>query len=136
MPLKSEQAELISRAGAGDLDAFHRIYEEYGRRILNFVYRMVDSREDAEDLTQGVFLRAFHELGRLQKPDSFESWLYRIARNEVYQAFRKKRSEPEFQDTLLPGQDMGWLEFDPADRRPTPHETLLCTELGSKIRGS
>ncbi len=134
MPLRSDQAELIRRAGAGDFEAFHWIYEQYGRRILNFIYRMVDSREDAEDLTQTVFFRAFQELRRLQDPDRFESWLYRIARNEVYQAFRKRRSEPPFQDAVAGGREKERLEIDSADTRPTPQERLLLEELGERIR--
>jgi RNA polymerase sigma-70 factor (ECF subfamily) len=129
--LKSEQAEIIRRARAGDLEAFRLIHTEYGRRILNFIYRMVDSREDAEDLSQNVFLRAFHELRSLQDPEKFESWLYRIARNEVYQTFRKKRVEPGRHDPAA-----GEAETEPeiGDGRPTPQDSVLNEELGERIR--
>ncbi len=128
--MKSEQADIIQRARAGEVEAFRQIHEEYGRRILNFVYRMVDSREDAEDLTQNVFLRAFHELPRLQDAERFESWLYRIARNEVYQAFRKKRVGSGRYEAGGDEQP----EFDLADRRPTPQDNILHEELGFRIR--
>jgi RNA polymerase sigma-70 factor (ECF subfamily) len=129
--LKSEQAEIIRRAQSGDIEAFRQIHEAYGRRILNFVYRMVDSREDAEDLSQNVFLRAFHELKSLQDAGRFESWLYRIARNEVYQTFRKKRTEPPRQDAAGSNDQP---EFEVADHRPTPQDTILHDELGEKIK--
>ncbi len=131
--MKSEQAELIQRAKAGEVEAFRQVHEEYGRRILNFIYRMVDSREDAEDLAQNVFLRAFHELPRLQDAERFESWLYRIARNEVYQTFRKKRSEPARQEAAV-GDSREQAEFEPADRRPNPQDRVLHEELGARIR--
>jgi len=131
--LKSEQAEIIRRARAGDVGAFRQIHEEYGRRILNFIYRMVDNREDAEDLTQNVFLIAFHELRRLQDAGRFESWLYRIARNEVYQTFRRKRSEPPLQDASVEGHEGEQARVEPADDRPNPQERILHGELGSVI---
>jgi RNA polymerase sigma-70 factor (ECF subfamily) len=132
--LKSLQAETVQKAQAGDLDAFRRIHDEYAGRILNFLYRMVDSREDAEDLVQSVFLRVFHELNDLKDPGRFESWVYRIARNEAYQAFRKKRGEPRAKNPKLGERDGDPPEIAVADRRPTPQDQLLQEELGSRIR--
>jgi RNA polymerase sigma-70 factor (ECF subfamily) len=132
IPLKTEQAEIIRKARAGDLEAFRTIHEEYGKRILNFIYRMVDSREDAEDLTQDVFLIVFHELGRLKDEGRFESWLYRIARNEVYQAYRKKRGHPAGENPS-PG-DWDEPRQDRPDGRPTPQDLILREELGTNIR--
>jgi len=129
--LKSETAAIIRKARSGDLEAFRRIHEEYGRRILNFIYRMVDSLEDAEDLTQDVFLIVFHELRRLNDEERFESWLYRIARNEVYQSFRRKRSEPQIRNDPDPSTE--WLPREPADSRFNPQERVLQEELGATI---
>jgi RNA polymerase sigma-70 factor (ECF subfamily) len=133
--LKSEKAETIQRARKGDLEAFRLIHEEYGRRILNFIYRMLDSKEDAEDLTQNVFLQAFNELGSLQNVDRFESWLYRIARNEVYQLFRRRRGEATPYEPALSVQE-GELpnSNDVRDERPTPQDNVLNMELGVAIR--
>jgi RNA polymerase sigma-70 factor (ECF subfamily) len=114
------------------MDSCRWIHERFAGRILNFVYKMVDSREDAEDLTQDIFLRAFRELKNLLDEQAFESWLYRIARNEVYQSFRKKRSERELRD--LPADSDEDASFDPADIRPTPQDSFLRAELGTRIR--
>jgi RNA polymerase sigma-70 factor, ECF subfamily len=130
--LKIEQAEIIRRARAGDLEACRLVHEQFAGRILNFIYKMVDSREDAEDLTQDVFLRAFRELKSLKDELSFESWLYRIARNEVYQSFRKRRSELALRE--VPGESDDEVAFDPADDRPTPQDWILRAELGTTIR--
>jgi RNA polymerase sigma-70 factor (ECF subfamily) len=132
--LKSEQAEIILRAKAGDLEAFRQLHVLYGRRILNFIYRMVESREDAEDLSQNVFFIAFHELGELQQVSKFESWLYRIARNEVYQSFRRKRGEPQTPDSVWTSRDEHQRSPEPADLRPTPHDNILNQELGHTIK--
>ncbi len=132
--MKREQAEIIQRAKAGDLEACRQIHDLYGRRILNFIYRMVESREDAEDLTQNVFLISFHELGGLQDPAKFESWLYRIARNEVYQSYRRRRGEPPAPDVGSGGRDNHETSLDAVDQRPTPHDRVLSQELGGTIR--
>lgn len=131
--MNSEQADIIRRARDGDRDALRQLHEEYGKRILNFIYRMVGSREDAEDLTQNVFLQAFGQLGRLQDESRFESWLYRIARNEVYQAFRKKRGEPAIHEPNAAGEGEGRPEFEFTDNRPTPQDRILNEELGRTI---
>ena len=133
--MKNEQAEIIRRARDGNLAACREIHDVFARRILNFIYKMVDSREDAEDLTQNVFLRAFQDLKSLQEPDKFESWLYRIARNEVYQSFRKMRGEMAHRD-FDHWDDAERQEFDPADARPTPQDAVLHTELGTMIRST
>jgi RNA polymerase sigma-70 factor, ECF subfamily len=132
--LKSEWAGHIQRAARGDLEAFRSIHQEYGKRILNFIYRMVASREDAEDLTQNVFLIAFHELGKLQDPERFESWLFRIARNEVYQEFRRKRSDPKVFESTSFGDSDDEPEIEIRDKRSTPQQKLLQSELGTQIQ--
>ena len=131
--LKSEEADIIRRARAGDVEAFRLIHEEYGRRILNFIYRMVDSREDAEDLTQDVFLIAFHELRRLKDAGRFESWLYRIARNEVYQRFRKRQSSPSVFEPVSRERHGDQPRTDLPDRYLTPQQSVLNEELGATI---
>jgi RNA polymerase sigma-70 factor (ECF subfamily) len=131
--LNSEQAETIRRARGGDLEALRQLHQEYGKRILNFIFRMVGNREDAEDLTQNVFLLAFNKLRGLQDESRFESWLYRIARNEVYQAFRKRRSEPAIQEAPEAREEVETPTFEFSDRRPTPQEKILNEELGRTI---
>jgi len=94
---------------------------------------MVDSREEAEDLTQNVFLIVFHELRRLQDEKRFESWLYRIARNEVYQTFRRKRGKPRMIESDRNPRHDERPRRDFADERANPQEQILIDELGTTI---
>jgi RNA polymerase sigma-70 factor (ECF subfamily) len=71
----------VRQAQTGDLQAFERLFEQYHRGIYNAVYQMVRSDADAADLTQDVFVRAWKALPRLEAPEAFVSWLYRIATN-------------------------------------------------------
>ena len=90
-PSPEELAEIVREAQQGSLDSFHRLYQFYSRAIHNFVWRLVGESADAEDLTQETFLKAHSELKKLRDPAQFKYWLYRIARNEVYQKLRKSQ---------------------------------------------
>jgi len=92
--------DLVSKAKQGDVNAFHQLYNQFGRDIYNFVYRLTGSKEEAEDLTQETFVKAYMELKHLREDSRFKSWLFSIARNEVYQrarrhAFKTKSLEEE-----------------------------------------
>lgn len=81
MAADNPQAELVRRAQAGDLEAFQGLFEQYQRGIYNVIYQMVRSDADAADLTQDVFVRVWKSLPRLEAPEAFPSWVYRIATN-------------------------------------------------------
>jgi RNA polymerase sigma-70 factor (ECF subfamily) len=78
---ENPQIQWVRQAQAGDLQAFERLFEQYQRGIYNLVYQMVRSESDAADLTQDVFIRAWKSLPRLEAPEAFTSWIYRIAAN-------------------------------------------------------
>jgi RNA polymerase sigma-70 factor (ECF subfamily) len=71
----------VRRAQAGDLEAFERLFHQYQRGVYNAIYQMVRSDSDAADITQDVFVRVWKALPRLETPEAFPSWLYRIATN-------------------------------------------------------
>lgn len=85
-----EIRKLVAEARNGNRDAFKTIYETFGPRIYNFLYKLLGSKNEAEDVAQQTFLTVLKRLGSLRDPDLLESWIYRIARNEVYQKFRRK----------------------------------------------
>ena len=88
---QKELEEIVREAQQGSLESFHRLYRSYSRAIYNFIWRLVGESADAEDLTQETFLKAHSELKKLRDPAQFKYWLYRIARNEVYQKLRKSQ---------------------------------------------
>ncbi len=87
----SRLCQLVEEGKRGETAALQAIYDEFSARIFNFLYRVLGSRDDAEDVAQQTFLLAFRQLGTLRDPAQLESWIYRIARNEVYQRFRRKK---------------------------------------------
>ena len=81
---------LVSRTKHGDVAAFEQLYEAFATKILNYLYRMTGSREEAEDLGQETFVLAFRNLKALKDNRKLQSWIYLIAQNNVYQRYRRQ----------------------------------------------
>ncbi len=92
-----EDADLIrqagGRSGPAAVEAFNLLVSRWEKRVYNYLLRIAGNREDALDLTQDVFLKAYQNLRKLDDPGRFAPWLYRIAHNEAYSLFRKRRPE-------------------------------------------
>ena len=87
------EAVWIERAKQGDLDAFEKLYRLYVRQVHGVCRRLLASKQDAEDMTQGVFLRAWRRLDSFRGKSQFGTWLRRIAVNLVID--ERKTSRPE-----------------------------------------
>jgi len=90
-----EDADLIRQAARGAVEAFNLLVSRWEKRVYNYLLRITGNREDALDLTQDVFLKAYQNLRKLDDPSRFTPWLYRIAHNEAYSLFRKRRPEAD-----------------------------------------
>ncbi len=82
---------LVAKAKLGQEEAFGSIYNLYFEKIYRFIYYRVSHKEIAEDLAEEVFLKAFSKLSSIQNNESFEGWLYQIARNKVIDYYRDKK---------------------------------------------
>jgi RNA polymerase sigma-70 factor, ECF subfamily len=83
--------EWVKMAQAGDRTAFHRLVDRYQAEIFRMIYYRSRSEMDAQDLTQDVFLKAFKHIRRLENPQLFRSWLFRIGINRVRDHHRRNR---------------------------------------------
>ena len=90
-----EDADLIQKARQGDVEAFNLLISRWEKRVFNYLLRILRNREDALDLSQDVFLKAHQNLRKLEDTTRFAAWLFRIAHNEAYSLFRKRRPETE-----------------------------------------
>jgi len=86
-----EDAELINRCRDGDTAAFERLVTKYRRRAYAIVYAMVQNEQDARDLAQEGFVRAWGAIHQFKGRSSFYTWLYRIMRNVAVDSLRKRR---------------------------------------------
>ena len=87
----TDKTALIQRAQQGDQDAFATIISRYRKKIYGTVYRLVGRADEIEDVGQDVFLRLHMSLGQLREPGYFDTWLYRLTVNTVYDHLRRKR---------------------------------------------
>jgi RNA polymerase sigma factor (sigma-70 family) len=87
---------VVKQVQAGDVAAFDRLILKYRERLFGVVYNLTSNREDAADLTQDAFIKAFQSINRFQGQASFFTWLYRIAVNTTLTHLRKHRNRSFF----------------------------------------
>ena len=97
-----EDTDLIRRAARGSVEAYNLLVSRWEKRVYNYLLRITGNREDALDLTQDVFLKAYQNLGKLDNPERFAPWLYRIALNVARDAGRRQRREPTVTELAEP----------------------------------
>ena len=88
-----EDADLILRVQKGDIEAFNHLVSRWEKRVYNYLLRLTSSPEDSLDLSQDVFLKAYQNIRKLDDTARFGPWLFRIAHNEAYSLFRKRKPE-------------------------------------------
>jgi RNA polymerase sigma-70 factor (ECF subfamily) len=93
-----EDRDLILQARRGDVDGYNILVSRWEKRVYNYLLRLLRDREDALDLCQETFLKAFRALDRLDDIDRFPQWLFRIAHNETVSLYRRNRFVAEGED--------------------------------------
>src|SRR6476469_3193709 len=88
----TETAAVLARARQGDSDAFRALVEKHGRSVFRLAFRMTGNEQDAEDVVQESFLRAYRQLGRFESRANFGTWLYRIVANCSVDLMRSKQA--------------------------------------------
>lgn len=125
--------ELVAQARRGDVAAFGELVRRHQDALFNGICRMVGQREDAEDLAQEVFLKAYRHIARFEGRSSFYTWVYSIAVNVVI-SHRRKLSARRRQSTVsldaIGGDDR---PFDVADDAATPDIVSQHHEVGERI---
>ena len=118
---------VVAKARDGDQAAFHVLVERHGRSIYRMAYRMAGSREDAEDIVQETFVRAYRQLIRFEDRANFGTWLYRIGFNCAVDYVRARRhrevpSEPETLERMVtePGT-------------PSTHDLVYASEIQAQV---
>jgi RNA polymerase sigma-70 factor (ECF subfamily) len=129
-------AAAVSRARTGDTDAFRVLVERHSRSLFRLAFRMTGNQQDAEDVVQDSFMRAYKQLGKFDERASFGTWLYRIAANASLDLVRSRKrrqehmapqdADTEFDDTVtaLPSSD------------PTPERMALSGEVRQRVEAA
>lgn len=108
-PERQEEADsdfrIVQRVQAGEVAAFDTLVQKYRERLYGVVYNLTSNREDAADLTQETFIKAFRSIARFKASSSFFTWLYRIAINGTLSHLRKNRLRRYFSLEKLADED-------------------------------
>lgn len=123
-----EDADLIRRARQGDVEAYNLLISRWEKRVYNYLLRISGDREEALDLSQDVFLKAYQNLRKLDDPARFASWLFRIAHNEAFSSLRRRRPEVQTPADAESGIDEGSIGAPPAF--PIELSIAVTTALG------
>ena len=91
--MKKDEAHIIKEILHGNTTLYEYFLDRYGQQVFVLVDCIVSCQEDAEELTQDVFLKAFQQLSSFKAESSFSTWIYRIATNLAISAVRKKRND-------------------------------------------
>jgi RNA polymerase sigma-70 factor, ECF subfamily len=123
----------VGKAKKGDVESFREIYNAYAHKVLNFIFRMVNSPDEAEDLTQETFVAVYQKFGTLKDIEKFEPWLFRIARNFVYQRYRARSPSAVSIDEL---DDEGRAVTQLVEPGKNPDEAFQTGELEDVVSGA
>jgi RNA polymerase sigma-70 factor (ECF subfamily) len=128
------ELDLVKRCQAGHTEAFDELVARYRTRVFSMIYNMVHSEQDAWDLAQDSFVKAWKSIKRFRGRSSFYTWLYRIVMNVTIDWVRKKqvKAAAEFDDATQ------LKEIDPASRTvpksdALPYETMERSEIRERI---
>ena len=125
----SDELALVQAAKAGDVSAFEKLVKRYDRNVFRIAQHITHSREDAEDVVQEAFLKAYSNLEQFQGQSKFYTWLVRIAVNEALMKLRRRRPERFVSlDEDVKTEDDS-LPREVADWSPNPEQLYNQAEL-------
>ena len=122
------ESELVAAAKAGDVSAFETLVSRYERKIYRLAQHITQNNEDAEDVSQEAFLKAFEHLGEFQGNSRFYTWLVRIAVNQALMKLRKRRNKDVSLDEDIETED-NFIPREIEDWGPSPEELYTQEEL-------
>ena len=129
-------AAAVALARDGDSEAFRALVDRHSRAVYRLAHRMTGSPQDAEDVVQETFLKAYRQLGRFESRANFGTWLHRIAVNCSIDVIRARKH----QETAHDAADLDTLDGGPSARPgndahidPSPERLMLSTEVQERV---
>jgi RNA polymerase sigma-70 factor (ECF subfamily) len=134
--LAKDEAALVTEAKAGSYTAFEELVNRYERKIYRLGMNITGSPEDAEDVLQETFLKAFQHLADFRADARFYTWIVRIAVNEALMKLRKRRASREVAVEDFEDEEGAVTVREFADWKPNPEEQLARAELEDILRNA
>ena len=128
-----KERDLIRRAKQGDMLAFEELILKHEKIVYNLALRMMNHGEDAKDISQEVFLKAYRSLSNFDERSAFSTWLYRITHNTCIDEMRKRKGKQSFSLEEELEHEEGSVQRQIADEGDTPEESILRAEQKNEI---
>jgi RNA polymerase sigma-70 factor (ECF subfamily) len=125
---------LVAKVREGDVSAYDELVRKYERQVFRIAQHITQNREDAEDVMQDAFLKAYEKLDQFQGNSKFYTWLVRIAVNESLMRLRKRRTGKMVSIDEDIETEEGSVPRDLADWAPDPEQNFSQTELAEILR--
>jgi RNA polymerase sigma-70 factor (ECF subfamily) len=116
---------LIERLGQGDTSSFETLFYRHYDRVYGLLFRLIGNRQEAENVTQEVFLKLYHQPFKGHREHNVSAWLYRVATNMGYNHLRSRKRRWSRNRILVP---------DSSDRKDDPDELVSTTETREQVR--
>jgi RNA polymerase sigma-70 factor, ECF subfamily len=123
----------VALARGGDSEAFRLLVERHSRSVFNLAYRVTGSRQDAEDVVQETFLKAYRQLARFESRASFGTWVHRIAMNCSVDLLRARPSREHAADTEHLNAMTGSVDGTMVPPTLTPERLMASTQVGNCV---
>ena len=125
-----DSARVLAKARQGDEDAFRTLVEQHSRSVFRLAYRMTGNEQDAEDVVQESFLRAYKQLGRFESRANFGTWMYRITANCCVDLMRARQARHD----QSRGESLDAAEQLPAAENPGPERLAESGEIDRRVQ--
>jgi RNA polymerase sigma-70 factor (ECF subfamily) len=127
------EARLVSLAREGERDAFAELVNIYKGKLFHLAYRMLNNRQEAEDIVQDTFMRTYENLERYDAAHKFSTWIYRIATNLCIDRLRKKKAAFSLDADVSEGEGLDGYSILQAND-PLPEQELILSERQQVVR--
>lgn len=131
----SEDAKLVNEAINGNSDAFGKLIEKYSSFVYRTVFFDIKNKEDAEDISQEVFIKAYKALSGFRSDSEFSTWIYRICKNTVYDHIRKSSRDKSIPLSEMTSGEEGDRIYDIPDDsgKYDPEKTYISKETSDAV---
>jgi RNA polymerase sigma-70 factor (ECF subfamily) len=126
----ADSAGVLARARQGDEDAFRVLVEQHSRSVFRLAYRMTGNEQDAEDVVQESFLRAYKQLGRFESRANFGTWIYRITANCCVDLMRARQARHDQSRS----ESLDTTEPLPAGDGPSPERLAESAQIERRVQ--
>jgi RNA polymerase sigma-70 factor, ECF subfamily len=134
--LPRDESLLVNEAKAGDYSAFEELVNRYEKKIYRLGMNITGNQEDAEDVLQEAFLKAFEHLPDFREDSRFYTWVVRIAVNQALMKLRKRRTSREVPMEDSEGENGEAIVHEFADWKPNPEQQYARAELEGILQGA